>query len=192
MLASTASLGVQRILLNISVWPWFSGFVVLLLVIVVASYWYKPLQQASWRPILFKTMLVFVFLRFSVPLIAIGGELLYKKFLEEQYIESSQQLEQTTDRITQINKVEEQQASKKKKQSIFESVKEMYGSAAAAMDIDARIEQYKKAAGDATKHAINLIVVFIFQTVLFPLLFLLVVWQFLKRLIRLEWLYTKE
>ena len=192
MLASTASLGVQRILLNISVWPWFSGFVVLLLVVVVASYWYKPLQQASWRPILFKTMLVFVFLRFSVPLIAIGGELLYKQFLAEQYIESSQQLEQTTDRITQINKVEEQQASKKKKQSIFESVKEIYGSAAAAMDIDARIEQYKKAAGDATKHAINLIVVFIFQTVLFPLLFLLVVWQFLKRLIRLEWLYTKE
>ena len=187
MLASTASLGVQRIFLNISIWPWFSGFVVLLLTMVVISYWYKPLQKASWRPLLFKTMLVFVFLRFSVPLIAIGGEMVYSQFLAEQYIESSQHLEQTTDRITQINKVEEQQASKKKNQSILDSVKHIYSSTAAAMDIDARIEQYKKAASDATKHAINLIVVFIFQTILFPLLFLLVVYQFLKRLIRLDW-----
>ncbi|MEJ2143214.1 MAG: hypothetical protein P8Y24_12825 [Gammaproteobacteria bacterium] len=188
MLASTASLGVQRILLNISVWPWFSGFVVLLLVIVVMSYWYKPVQQVSWRPLLFKTMLVFVFLRFSVPLIAIGSELVYSQFLSEQYIESSQQLEQTTDRITQINQVEEKNAPGKKKQSILDSVKELYSSTAAAMDIDARVEQYKKAAGDATRHAINLIVVFIFQTILFPLLFLLVVYQLLKKLIKLEWI----
>lgn len=187
MLASTASLGVQRILLNISVWPWFSGFVVFLLVMVILAYWYKPLRQASWRPLLFKTMLVFVFLRFSVPLIAIGSELVYKQFLAEQYVESSQQLEQTTDRITQINRVEEQQAPRKKNRSILDSVKEMYSSTAAAMDIDARVEQYKKAGGDATRHAINLIVVFIFQTILFPLLFLVVVWQFLKKLIKLEW-----
>lgn len=188
MLASTASLGVQRILLNISVWPWFSGFVVLLLFMTIISYWYKPLQQASWRPLLFKTMLAFVFLRFSVPLIAISSELVYSRFLSEQYVESSQQLEQTTERITQINQGEEKQLPQKKKQSVWESVKEMYSSTAAAMDINARIEQYKQAAGDATRHAINLIVVFIFQTILFPLLFLLVVYQFLKKLIRLEWM----
>jgi hypothetical protein len=192
MLASTASLGVQRILLNISIWPWFSGFVILLLMMVIISYWYKPLQKASWRPLLFKTMLVFVFLRFSVPLIAIGGEMVYSQFLAEQYIESSQHLEQTTDRITQINKVEEQQASIKKNKSILDSVKHIYSSTAAAMDIDARIEQYKQAASDATKHAINLIVVFIFQTILFPLLFLLVVYQFLKQLIRLKWMGLGE
>jgi hypothetical protein len=133
-------------------------------------------------------MLVFVFLRFSVPLIAIGSELVYSQFLSEQYIESSQQLEQTTDRITQINQVEEKNAPGKKKQSILDSVKELYSSTAAAMDIDARVEQYKKAAGDATRHAINLIVVFIFQTILFPLLFLLVVYQLLKKLIKLEWI----
>ena len=188
MLASTASLGVQRILLNISVWPWFSGFVVLLLIMVAVTYWYKPLQQASWRPLLYKTMLVFVFLRFSVPLIAIGSELVYSKFLAEQYAESSQQLEKTTERITLVNQVEEQQASKLKNKSILDSVKQIYSSTAAAMDIDARIEQYKQAASDATRHAINLIVVFIFQTILFPLLFLIVVWQFLKKLIKLEWM----
>lgn len=188
MLASTASLGVQRILLNISVWPWFSGLVVMLLLVVIASYWYKPLQQASWRAMLVKVMLVFVFLRFSVPLIAISSELVYAQFLAEQYVESSQQLEQTTDRINIINQAEEPRAPARKKQSIIDTVKEMYSSTAAAMDIDARIEQYKHAASDATKHAINLIVVFIFQTILFPLLFLLVVYQFLKKLTKMEWI----
>jgi hypothetical protein len=76
----------------------------------------------------------------------------------------------------------------KEKQSLWESVKDAYGTTAAAIDINARVEQYKQAASDVTKHAINLIVVFIFQTILFPLLFFIVVYQFLKKLIRLEWM----
>lgn len=188
MLASTASIGVQRILLAISTWPWFSGFVILLLLVSVISYWFKPLQQSSWRPLLFKTMLVFVFLRFSVPLIAIGSELTYVTFLAPQYVEATQELERTTEKITQINQSEKQKFPDKKDKSIWQAAKEMYGTTAAAIDIDARIEQYKQAAADATEHAINLIVVFIFQTILFPLLFLLVVYQFLKQLIKLKWL----
>jgi len=188
MLASTASIGIQKILLAISIWPWFSGFVIFLLLLVVLSYWYKPLQQSSWRPLLIKSMLVFVFLRFSVPLIAIGSEFVYSQFLSAQYIEATQELEKTTDKISSINKVDEKNLSDSKSKSVWQSAKEMYGSAAAAMDISARIDRYKQAATDATKYAINLIVVFIFQTILFPLLFLLIVYQVLKKLVKLEWM----
>ncbi|MCK4706979.1 MAG: hypothetical protein KAU21_00035, partial [Gammaproteobacteria bacterium] len=104
MLASTASVGVQKILLAISQWPWFSYSVVVLLLLAVVSYWYKPLSNSSWRPLLFKTMLVLVRLRFSVPLIAISSELTYVQFLSEQYASSTQELERTTDKITEINK----------------------------------------------------------------------------------------
>ena len=188
MLASTASIGVQKILLAISVWPWFSWVVILLLSLVVLSYWYQPLAKSSWRPIMMKSMLVLVFLRFSVPLIAIGGEFVYVQFLAPQYIEATEQLDKTTDKISSINEFDEKKLATNKNKSVWQSAKEMYGSAATAMDIGARIDQYKLAAADATKHAINLIVVFIFHTILFPLLFLMVVYQVLKQLIKLEWL----
>lgn len=188
MLASTASVGVQRILLAISQWLWFSYTVIVLLLLAVTSYWYRPLTDSSWRPLLFKTMLVFVFLRFSVPLIAIGSELTYEQFLSEQYSVSSQQLERTTSKITEINNTDNKSIPQGKNLSVFEEVKEMYGNAAAAFDINARVDRYKIAAADATEHVINLIVVFIFQTILFPILFLVVVYQLLKKLIRLEWM----
>ncbi|MFK5913383.1 MAG: hypothetical protein QM484_03340, partial [Woeseiaceae bacterium] len=187
MLASTASVGVQRILLAISLWPWFSYTVIVLLLLAALSYWYKPLTDTSWRPFLFKTMLVFVFLRFSVPLIAIGSELTYEQFLSEQYTISTQELERTTSKITAINKLDNKHIPQGENNSILDAVKEMYGNAAAAFDISARIDRYKQAATDATEHVINLIVVFIFQTILFPIIFLSVVYQLLKKLIKLEW-----
>lgn len=188
MLASTASVGVQRILLTISQWPWFSYSVIVLLLLAASSYWYKPLADSPWRALLFKTMLVFVFLRFSVPLIAIGSEMTYQQFLAQQYSESTQQLEQATNKITEINNGDNQPILPGKGRSVLEAVKEMYGNAAAALDIGAQIERYKQAASDATEHVINLIVVFIFQTILFPILFLLVVYRLLKNMIRLEWM----
>lgn len=188
MLASTASVGVQRILLVISQWPWFSYTVIVLLLLAATSYWYRPLTDTPWRPLLFKTMLVFVFLRFSVPLIAIGSEMTYVQFLSEQYAESTQELERTTSKITEINNTDNKPIPQGKNLSVLEAVKEMYGNAAAAFDISARIDRYKQAAADATEHVINLIVVFIFQTILFPILFLVFVYQLLKKLIRLEWM----
>jgi hypothetical protein len=188
MLASTASVGVQRILLAISQWPWFSYTVIVLLLLAAISYWYRPLTNTQWRPLLFKTMLVFVFLRFSVPLIAIGSEMTYEQFLSEQYTQSTQQLELTTSKITEINNTDNKAIPQGKDRSVLEAIKEMYGNAAAAFDFGARIDRYKHAAADAIEHVINLIVVFIFQTILFPILFLLVVYQLLKKLIRLEWM----
>lgn len=188
MLASTASVGIQKILLAISQWPWFSYSVVVLLLLALASYWYKPLADSSWRPLLFKTMLVFVFLRFSVPLIAVGSEATYVQFLSDQYASSTLELERATDKIIEVNKTDKFVAVPGKDSSVIEKIKEIYGSAAAAIDIDARIERYKLAAAEATEHVINLIVVFIFQTILFPILFLFVIYRLLKQLILLKWM----
>ena len=169
MLASTASVGVQKILLAISQWPVFSYSVIALLLLAVASYWYQPLSSSSWRRLLIKAMLVMVFLRFSVPLIAISSEYTYKQFLSEQYVEATLKLERMTVKVTEINQTDKPMVTKSTERSVVDKIKDMYGSAAAAIDIDARIERYKLAAAEATEHVINLIVVFIFQTILFPI-----------------------
>ncbi|MDH5518296.1 MAG: hypothetical protein OEY36_10855 [Gammaproteobacteria bacterium] len=191
MLASTASVGVQKILLTISQWPLFSYSVMLLLLLAAASYWFQPLLQSRWRPLLFKVMLVLVFLRFSVPMIAIGSEFIYQQFLSEQYVEATLQLERTTEKVSEINQNVKPDISQVTDSSVIEKIKQLYGSAAAAIDIDARIERYKTAASEATGHVINLIVVFIFQTILFPIGFLFVMYRLLKYFLTLAWLEKK-
>jgi len=188
MLASTASIGVQKILLAMSQWPFFSYSVIALLLLTIISYWYPPLARSSWRPLLMKTMLVFVFLRFSVPLIAITSEFTYEQFLSDQYAQSTLELERATDKITEVNKADNPVISNDKERGLVEKVKDMYSSASAAIDINARIERYKLAAAEATEHVINLIVVFIFQTIIFPVLFLYVIYRLLKQLVQLRWL----
>lgn len=188
MLASTASIGVQKILLAISHWPVFSFSVVALLLLAAVSYWYPPLTDSRWRPLLFKAMLVMVFLRFSVPVIAISSEFTYKQFLSEQYAVATEGLERTTDKVTEINQTDKPAVPPSPDRSVVEKIKDIYGSVAAAIDIDARIERYKLAAADATEYVINLIVVFVFQTILFPIFFLFVVYRFLKNLLELKWL----
>lgn len=191
MLASTASVGVQKILLAISQWPVFSYSVIALLLLAAVSYWYQPLANSSWRPLLFKAMLVMVFLRFSVPLIAIGSEFTYEQFLSEQYAEATLELERTTEKVTEINKTDKTDKpaiTQGTDRSVVEKIKELYGSVAAAIDIDARIERYKLAGAEATEHVINLIVVFVFQTILFPILFIFVIYRLLKNLLELKWL----
>ena len=190
MLASTASIGVQKILLAISHWPLFSYSVIALLLLAILSCWYQPLRDSSWRPLLFKFMLAFVFLRFSVPMIAIASEFTYSQFLSEQYAVSTLELERATEKITAVNKVDSPVVTNGNNRSVIDKIKDMYGSAAAAIDIEARIERYKLAAAEATEHVINLIVVFIFQTILLPILFLYVIYRLLIQLIQLKWMNT--
>ena len=56
--------------------------------------------------------------------------------------------------------------------------------AIARVSIDRRIEEYRKAAESISENAIRLIVVFLMQTVVFPLIFLFVAWGLLRRLVR--------
>ena len=44
-------------------------------------------------------------------------------------------------------------------------------------DFDGMLDDYRKSAENVSEHAVNLIVVFVLQTVLFPLLFLYLIYR---------------
>lgn len=54
------------------------------------------------------------------------------------------------------------------------------------LDISKKIEKYKQAATETTHHIINLIVVFLFQTLIIPLAFLLLLYASFKYIIKLN------
>jgi amino acid permease len=184
MLVSSASLGIQNVLLTMTSWPVFSWFTVLVLLVTVVMLWVPKHMGERTRWIFIKLALVMMLLRFSVSIIAIGSELVYQEFLMEQYLESTEQLQHTTENIGNINKSVQKGLPENANESILESAKRIYSSAISSVDLEARMNQYKAATEDATRHIVNLIVVFVFQTILMPLLFLLCLVWLLKNLIR--------
>ena len=182
MLASTASLGVQKIFLSMSSSWICSAILTLLLAIGVISLWRQGLLSPTAKAFAKNLTLVMVFIRFSVPVAAIGSELLYEMFLAQQYTESTQQLEKTREAISSLSQETQSDLAANVDEGMLDKAKKWFDSTTHALDIQARMDEYKDAAADATRHTINLIVVFVIQTVIFPLLFLWIVYRFLKEL----------
>jgi hypothetical protein len=181
MLASTASLGVQKIFLSISASLICSVLLAVLMAATVIFVWRPEISGPSVRIIVRKLLLVMIFVRFSIPIAAIGSEWLFNMFLQQQYSESTQKLQQTEDAISTLSKKDTGTGmASNNNEGMLDKAKKWLDSASQAMDIEARIEEYKVAAADATRQTVNLIVVFMIQTVIFPLLFLWIVYRFLK------------
>ncbi|WP_455200626.1 hypothetical protein [Kaarinaea lacus] len=176
MLASSASLGIQKVLLTIS-----STHLLTLLLVIVLSVYLISVWRPDWFAFGLKKSLVFfavvlMFIRFSVPLAALGSEAMYWYFLHDQYLESSTELEKTQADISQVSS--EQIASyQTEEEDIIDKAKRFFESASQNIAINDRIDKYRELASDATKHAINLIVVFVIQTIMFPLLFLWIIFR---------------
>jgi hypothetical protein len=180
MLASTASLGVQRIFLLMSS-SWASSAVLTLFVVLaVGLIWQPAALSPQLRKLVKNGVLVMLFIRFSIPLAAIGSEALYEWFLADQYEESTRQLEQTQETISKLNKQSQQEIRENDGESMMDRAKRWFDSAAQNMDVGKRIDEYKEVAADASRHAVNLIVVFVIQTVMLPLLFLWAIYRFLR------------
>ncbi|NIR49940.1 hypothetical protein GWO43_15690 [candidate division KSB1 bacterium] len=145
------------------------GGVLLLLVMLL---WISGAVAGRVRLLVFKLAIFLLFLRFAVPVMAFVGEGMFRLFLEEQYVASTEHIEQTAEEIGMINESREKTIPTLPDETLMDKVKRFYESATTRMDIQDYIERYKAAAADASEHAVNLIVIFIIQTMFFPLLFL--------------------
>jgi len=186
MLASATSLGIQQVLLKVMAWPGLTLLLAVLLAATLVLLWWPRAVATGIRRWVYRLALLLTILRFAIPLIAIGNELLYTAFLEPQYSDSRAQLEQSVETIGAINQQSAAPSSEAPSSSWLESAKRAYASAADTVNVERRIEAFKLAAADISEHAINLIVVFILQTILFPLLFLWLMLQALKAVIRTQ------
>ena len=189
VLASGTSLGVQRVLLDLVSWVWFSALVSLTVAAALVTAWWPKRVHSSVRGVLLKLALVLVIVRLSVPAMAIASEAIYAQFLEPQYTESQRKLERTAAMIKSINQEAKQRRPGSEEPSLLTSVKKVYDSATGALDVEKHIEAFKRAAADISEFALQLIVVFVTQTIVFPLFFLWLVIQLIRRAVaaNLRW-----
>lgn len=192
MLASSASFGMQRILLDVMASAWLGyASVVAVLSLLAVVWWPRGRRLGRMGQLLCRLALALLIVRLSVTLIAIGGERFYQAFLEPQYSESRGQLEMAASNIGEVNEELQPVLPKEAEESLLDQARRVYNTATRAVDVEARMAAFNQAAANISEHAINLIVVFLMQTVLFPLFSLWLLWQLLKRILRarMEWLW---
>lgn len=184
VLVSGTAFGLQRVLIDVVSAPLFSIAVSLMLLLALMIMWGRR-GLKNWgfynqrvSAFLCRSALIFVIIRFSIPLAAILSENVYEYFLASSYQQSSQTLISTTDQLQKIQqKTDAVSSSVTESKSLLDSARDLYYSTANKLDMQQHIDDFKQAAENISEHAIQLIVVFVFQTLLLPLVS---VWLTLK------------
>lgn len=186
MLAASTSLGIQQLLIAISSSTLFAfsvgAFFLVAAYFVVARRRLLPLTRNR----VIKTALVLLVLRFGIALLSLGSELVFQSFLTERYDTAYAQLQNSTDKIEKLNQ-EEQKTIKSNASadtSWLSILRAKASQVSAAFDFSAKLEAYKTQAGELSRSTIELVVIFLFQTILLPLVFLSVLVSLMKSFVR--------
>ncbi|HRO58852.1 MAG TPA: hypothetical protein PK177_06745 [Burkholderiaceae bacterium] len=162
MLMASVAFGVQKVLLAIG-----AHWIVTLLLSAIALAWLLCQIGARRSPSWLSRMLVVLLMaRFAVPVVTIGGDLAFQHFLASDYQTSQQAIEATSGEASESPPAVQAPAPDR---NLFERLKEWM---AESGNVGARVDDLQKAAEQATEHIVRLMVIFILQTLVIPLLLL--------------------
>ena len=175
MLVATSSLGLQNILLNMTGWWGVTAALGGAVLFLVGAVWWPGGVSAGVKTLALRLFLVMAFLRFALPVLIIGTHIVFSAFLEEEHNAATAVLEATSSEIKEYNE-EQTGIEPGEEASFFGKLGEAIGS---SIDVSGRIERLKESASSASEQIINLIVIFVMQTIILPLAFL---WLFVEGL----------
>lgn len=176
MLMSSSALGAQKVLASVSAWGGIAWLFVGTAAVYLLSLWQPQSSWGAQRRFVTKLLVVLLLLRFAVPVIAILNQWTYQAFLHEQHTTSAAELEQVREDIGELNQGAAPTTTTDG-DGVIEKSKQLYASAMAQLDFEKRLDRYQAAAEQVSENTIQLIVVYVLQTVVFPLLFL---WGFIR------------
>ena len=180
MLASMVSLGIQKILLNFVTTDIYNYL--LFTSIIIFNFWLfkRFTNDEKTRNLFFKITFILLFLRFAIPMMAYVNEVSYNYFVKPQYNieELNQDILKVKDDVSKIN----QETVTQKESSFFNKVMEKFDSSY----YEKKVNEYKDAVDNSSQYIIDLIIVFIFQTIFLPIIFLFLLYSFVKSIFNIR------
>ena len=175
MLAASVIFGMQKILISIG----GNSLVSLALSITALGwagyYWRQPRPPA----LLSRLLVMLLMLRFAIPVVTLGTDALWQKYLAADYAVSQDSISATSGQVGKLNpSISEVSDS----QGLLEKMK---GWVSKNADVKVHFANLKAAAEQATEDIIKLIVIFVLQTLVIPLLLLWALYGVARR--AFEW-----
>ncbi|MCP4353547.1 MAG: hypothetical protein GY795_49490 [Desulfobacterales bacterium] len=190
MLVSSTSLGIQKVLMEMGIWFGFKIFLSLSMMMIFMGTWVS-LLVSRFRPEYrigrfdlktwgYKLMLVSIVIRFCIPAVAIVSDKIYDLFLKDKYTESVKSLEKVNEEIKNSSLIKERTKVKPDESGYLGKLKKMYTDTTEAVNIKDKIAYLKEKISDYAEYTINLIIVFILQTVIIPVFVLWLLIRFIR------------
>ncbi len=184
-LMAATSLGVQSLMTEIFGHQSANLLLTLLLVVLAVLVWIRNRPKLRSRGL--RLAIVLIIVRFSFALVALLSSLFSETFLLQKEQQSMDYLSQTETMI-ESTQIHSSYPAAEPEISLLERFNSFIEEQREALDIQARLDNLKAHSESAVDHVINLMVVFLIETILLPLgVFYLVV-----RAIKLSWSYLAD
>lgn len=173
MLVASVVFGAQKVLIGIgSYWT-----VSLALTLVAMAWGWQWTRRQPVTPWLSRLLVMLLMLRFAVPLVTIGSDLVWQKFLADDYRVSQQAIARAqVDAAKQDSALPLESAD----QGLIDKLRNWFSHKA---DFKARFDDLRKAVENAIEHMIRLMVVFVLQTLVIPVLLFWAMWSWTRSMI---------
>lgn len=176
MLIATVAFGVQKALLMMGQYEYVKVFLTAIMLI------WGTLYLSSWKmPRWFHGFIILMLMvRFAIPVAIIGTDVMFKRFLEKDYQSSLDTIGTVTDKVKQP--LSQQQAAPPDNQGWFGGLKIWPPN---AFNPRQQLDELQQKADQAAEDVVQLIVVFLLQTLLIPIFMLWALYLILRSVITL-------
>lgn len=178
MLVAASSLGLQNVLLTITASRAVTIALVIAAILAVIVLWTPRLNKNKLAVGASRILLVMLFVRFIVPVLVIGTNLVSDAFLAPQQAEATAALEVTGKAMKEANV--DVKTPPIDDPSIMDRLNSAIDESLASVNISDRLANLQENASKAAEHIVDLIVLFVLQTIILPLAFLWLLVQMLK------------
>ncbi len=178
LLAAT-SLGLQIMLGQMFATPLVNGVVSVAIAFSLVLLWWTPQRFANARPVVLRLTASLIFLRFAIAAATLATGYVNEHFLTPRETASVAYLSQTSTNIESSTTSTAAPASTP--DSILDRLNQFIDDQRQALDIERRLSNLKQEAETAVEEVVNLIVVYIIETLLLPLGFLVVGWALVQQ-----------
>jgi len=170
MLVASVAFGVEKVLITMGAHWAISS----LLTVTAIAWVYAYLRRGTSPPWLTRMLLILLMTRFAMPLVIIGSDHLFREFLAADYQASQQVIEVASGQITKLNAAV---APAPEEQSMVDKIT---GWVSRNADIKPHLESLKQTVEQTTERIIRLMVIFLLQTLVLPVLLLWVLWGIVR------------
>lgn len=191
MLVSLVSLGIQKLLIEIS--PWISVKLILLpaLLMILAGLWCRFDWSQRLKVYGYRLIFLALLVRFCVPAVAMLNEQVYGLFLDQHYTTAVVGIEQGNTALRNMDPLSDNLESKKT-EGLWEEIKRGAGKVGGFADLQHRISRMKSRMTGMIENLLKMIAVFILNTVILPVGFLWLIARFFRMLTSSDALYRLE
>ncbi len=179
VLVSTTSLGVQRLLMEIGAWFGLKVLLAISMGVLLFGVWTPGTLGASLVSLGCRLALISLVIRFCIPAVALASEKIYDLFLEKNVADSSRALEQIKKDLTESELMMNKGGQGAGDDGYLERLQGLYDNAKDVLNAKEKITELKNRLAHYARDTVNLIIAFLLQTIVIPLL---VFWALIRLL----------